>query len=192
MGDTIASLVYLGILLVALCSIFFAANRPSIGQTLQMLVIWGMIFMGMVAVYGLWGDISGNFSRNQVQTDTENGLTVPRANDGHFYLTVNINDTPVEFLVDTGATDLVLTQQDAQKVGINLDKLLFSGRAFTANGEVKIARTRLDKVELAGFTDKRVLASVNGGEMNGSLLGMSYLGRFEKIEINANQLILHR
>ncbi|MGB1234805.1 MAG: retropepsin-like aspartic protease family protein [Planktomarina sp.] len=193
MGDTIASMIYLGVILIALCSIFFAANRPSIGQTLQMLLIWGMIFMGLIAGYGLWGDISGQFSNGRTaQFSSEGDITVPRSRDGHFYLTLTINDTPVEFLIDTGASDLVLTRDDAERVGIDPDDLIFSGRAFTANGEVAIARARLDTVVLGSIEDRRVLASVNGGAMNGSLLGMSYLGRFEKLEINANKLILHR
>ncbi len=191
-GDTIASLIYLSVLLIAIGGLFFGTNRPSLGKTLQTALVWGMIFMGFIAVYGLWGDISGNFSRNLDEQVTEDSISVRRSADGHFYLTAQVNDTPIEFLVDTGATDLVLTMQDAERVGLDPDTLAFVGFANTANGRVSIARARLDTVELGAFTDSRVSASVNGGEMDTSLLGMSYLGRFDRIEITNDRLTLHR
>lgn len=191
MGDSIASLIYLSILVLAIAGWFVGANRPSLGKTVQIALVWGLIFMGLIAVYGLWNDISGNFNSRQA-TVSDQEIRVPRSPDGHYYLTLDINEVPIEFLVDTGATDLVLTQEDARKVGIDIENLAFLGQALTANGTVKIARTRLDKIELGGFVDHRFLASVNGGQMNGSLLGMSYLGRYDRIEITGDALILHR
>ncbi|MEM6308084.1 MAG: TIGR02281 family clan AA aspartic protease [Pseudomonadota bacterium] len=191
-GDTIASLIYLGILVLVLGSIFFAANRPSIRQSLQTLLVWGLIFLGLIAAYGLWEDVEGGFTRDTVAVVQEGSITVPRSRDGHFYLTATINNTPIEFLVDTGATDLVLTQSDAERVGIDVNSLAFLGTANTANGTVPIARTRLDKVQVGDFLDYRVSASVNGGDMRGSLLGMSYLGLYDRIEILQDQLVLHR
>ena len=123
---------------------------------------------------------------------TGDTITVPRAADGHYYLTVHINDVPVDFLVDTGASDLVLTGRDARRVGLDVDGLVFAGQARTANGTVPIARTRLETVRIGHFEDRRVPASVNGGEMFGSLLGMSYLGRYTRIEITREGLILSR
>ena len=117
---------------------------------------------------------------------------MPRGRDGHYSLTLQINGVDVDFLVDTGASQVVLTQQDAARVGLNPDKLAFIGTAFTANGEVRTAPVRLDTVDLGGIRDTRVRASVNGGEMSGSLLGMSYLNRFDSIEIRGDRLILTR
>ena len=55
------------------------------------------------------------------------------AADGHYYLSVDINGAPVNFVVDTGATDLVLTRKDAARVGLDPDSLIYQGRANTAN-----------------------------------------------------------
>ena len=63
---------------------------------------------------------------------------------------------------------------------------------MTANGIVQTAMVRLDEMELGPFTDRAVRASVNGGEMSQSLLGMSYLQRFASIQIADNQLVLTR
>jgi aspartyl protease family protein len=94
-------------------------------------------------------------------------------------------------VVDTGATDLVLTRADAERAGIDTDGLIFSGQAFTANGMVQTAPVLLDTVALEGMR-ARVRAVVNGGEMQESLLGMSYLHRFERLEISGGTLVLER
>ena len=103
-----------------------------------------------------------------------------------------INNVPVDFLVDTGASQVVLTIDDAARVGLDPDSLAYIGTAFTANGEVATAPVRLDRVELGDMVDTRVRASVNSGQMESSLLGMSYLSRFESIEIRRDVLILNR
>ncbi len=86
----------------------------------------------------------------------------------------------------------MLSRQDAQRVGIDLDSLTYLGRAFTANGEVRTAPARIDTVELGDIVDQGLRVVVNEGEMEGSLLGMTYLRRFESLEIRGDKLILTR
>jgi len=119
-------------------------------------------------------------------------VIVPRANDGHYYVTLDIDDTPVRFVIDTGASDVVLTQDDARKIGIDVDNLFFGGIANTANGEVRTARVKLHNVRLGEITDLVIPASVNAGEMDTSLLGMSYLQRYNKIELGGGKMVLRR
>ena len=190
MGDTLASFGYLAILLVAVVGWFMATNRPSIGRSLQMALVWGMIFMGGMAIYGMWHDISRSYA---IQVSSDGGaITLPRERDGHYYVTAEINGVDINFLVDTGASDLVLSRADAQRVGIDVDALPFLGSANTANGTVPIAYTRLNQVRLGPHLDRDVSASVNGGEMKKSLLGMSYLGKYDRIEILGDRLVLNR
>ena len=119
-------------------------------------------------------------------------MTVPRSRDGHYYLTLGVNGQPIDFVVDTGATNIVLTKADAERVGFSLTELNFFGRANTANGEVRTAPVRLQEVTLGAARDTSVAAYVNEGEMFQSLLGMSYLQRWSSIEIRNNALILTR
>ena len=117
---------------------------------------------------------------------------MPRAVDGHYYLTLTVNGAPVLFTVDTGATDVVLSRQDAEAAGIDLAALSYLGTAFTANGPVATARVTLDRVELEGTVEADVPAVVTDGDLRGSLLGMAYLDRFARIEIAGARLILTR
>jgi aspartyl protease family protein len=86
----------------------------------------------------------------------------------------------------------VLTEKDAEHLGYPVRDLIYSGRASTANGVVAMARITLDSMVLGRFTDRNILATVNGGELDTSLLGMRYLERFRKIEIAGSRLTLTR
>ena len=135
-------------------------------------MIWGFLFLGVVAAYGLWNDVQRSTMRNQMVQTGSGQIAVPRQRDGHYYLTLDINGAAIPFVVDTGATDMVLTRADARRAGLDPDTLNYIG---TAN-----------------ITDTNVAATVNGGEMQGSLLGMGYLQRWGRIEITGGELILTR
>ena len=192
-GESLASLGYLALLLVALGGAYLASHRQSVGKSLQMALVWGMIFLGCMAVYGLWGDISRDYGRNSSPITQQDGvIALPRAPDGHYYVTAEVNGAAIDFLVDTGASDIVLSRADAARIGFDLEKLAFLGSARTANGVVPIAYSRLKTIQLGPYLDQGISVAINGGEMEKSLLGMSYLGLFGRIEIAQDQLILRR
>lgn len=193
MGEyDIGRLVYLGLLLAVIGGWVFVQNRQSLGKTFQMLAIWALIFLGVIAAYGLWEDIRQTV-RPQQSVLTEAGrVEVPRARDGHYYLTLQVDGTPVQFLVDTGASEVVLNAADAERAGIDTGSLAYLGRAKTANGEVRTASVWVDEISLGGITDRNVRVWVNEGALEQSLLGMGYLQRWSSIEITGGALVLTR
>ena len=190
-SDQTADAIYLSLLGGALLLSYLLASRINIGKMLQQMGIWVLIFMGAIAVIGMWPEIQRTITPRQ---SVVNGTTIvlPRALDGHYYLTLGINNVPVEFVVDTGASQVVLTQDDAKRIGLNPSSLSYLGTASTANGTVRTAAVRLDTVSLGAITDTSVRAVVNDGQMFGSLLGMTYLSNFDSITIKDGQLILSR
>ncbi|MGL4280899.1 MAG: retropepsin-like aspartic protease family protein, partial [Albidovulum sp.] len=122
---------------------------------------------------------------------TEGGIEVPVSDDGHCYVTARVNDADVRFVIDTGASSVVLSGSDAERAGFDPASLTFLGTAMTANGEVPIAPVRIARFDLEGMVDEDIAASVNGGEMDTSLLGMSYLSRFEMV-LSRDRLLLKR
>ena len=186
-----ASLIYLLLLGAALAFWFFIQNRDSLNKKLQQAALWALIFVGAMAAYGLWDDISRSSLTARISAETGE-ITVPRAADGHYYLTLRVNDVPIRFVVDTGATDMVLTRADAVAAGVDPGDQGFSGRARTANGTVRVAPVRLDTVAIGPVQDRNIRASVNDGEMDTSLLGMTYLHRFSSIQITNGEMILSR
>jgi aspartyl protease family protein len=191
-SDNIAQLAYLGVLVLVLGGAFLLNSRLKLSQTLQMGAIWGLIFVGAIVVAGLWGDLQKNLYPNQTQFDASGTITIPRSRDGHYHLTLDVNGTAIDFVVDTGATDIVLNQADAAAAGLDPQNLNFFGRASTANGEVRTAAVRLDTVAVGPHTDTNVPAVVNDGELWQSLLGMGYLQKWGRIEISSNEMRLSR
>lgn len=190
-GDQTASLIYMTLLIIAIAGSYLVANRGKMGKMLQQGAIWGLIFLGAIAAVGLWGDIRTTALPVQ-RVVSDSAIVVPRARDSHFYLTLELNGTPIRFVVDTGATDMVLSARDAARIGIDTTDLAYLGRANTANGQVRTARISLDTVKLGNITDRDVPAWVNEGDMSGSLLGMTYLNRYSSLQIENDQLILRR
>ncbi|WGW02494.1 retropepsin-like aspartic protease family protein [Tropicibacter oceani] len=184
--------IYLLVLGGALALWLFIENRDSIGTKLKQLSAWGLIFLGTIAVIGLWGDIRQTVQPRQAVFADQGRIELPMAPDGHYYVTLQLNGEPIRFVVDTGASAVVLTRQDAARAGIDAEKLAFFSEAMTANGAVKTAPVTLDMVALGPFEDRKMPAFVNAGEMDTSLLGMTYLQRFDRIEISGGQLVLER
>lgn len=191
-GDDTARLLYLALLGAAVVAWFFAQNRASLGKNMQYAVTWGLIFVGVIAAVGLWGDVRNTVTPGNYTQVGENQIELTRALDGHYYVTAEVNGRPVEFVVDTGATLIVLTEADAELAGLDTDSLAFVGRAGTANGVVSTAPVRLDTLAIGPIEDRGVAASVNGGDLDQSLLGMSYLERFSSVEITDGRMILTR
>jgi aspartyl protease family protein len=154
------------------------------------LLAWGLIFLAVMVGYALWSDMRTQIAPAQSVTATGT-LEIPRAPDGHYYPVVQVNGTPITFLADTGASSIVLGSGDAARLGIETAGLVYLGRAETANGTVRTARVTLDSLSLGPFQDTEVDAFVTDGDMEGSLLGMDYLGLF-RVEIDRDRMILSR
>ena len=191
-GEQTASLIYLMLLGSVIAGYFFLSHRQSLGQGLRQAGLWALIFIGVIAAYGLWSDIQGSVMPRQAVFAEDARVEVPRSPDGHYHMVLEVNGTPVRFVVDTGATDIVLSRADAARIGIDSEALAFVGAARTANGTVNTARVWLDEVRLGPIADTGVPAVVNGGEMSGSLLGMAYLDRFAEVRIGDGTLTLMR
>lgn len=188
-GGSYGQLAYLLLLLMAVGGWVFAEYRNRLGFALRTALAWGMIFLGVMAGYGVWTGMQANRPQQAVMQD--GGITIPRSPDGHYYVTLTVGGRPVTFLADTGATSVVLSPDDAQALGIDVAGLRFDRQAQTANGPVRTARVVLEDVTLGPVSDRRITAFVNEAPMNGSLLGMDYLGRF-RVEIDGDRMVLLR
>ncbi len=189
-GETMARVGYLAIILVALGGWVMVEFRQRMGQALRMALAWGLILVGVIAGYGLWSDIRRDVMPIQEVT-ADAAVEVPRSADGHYYLTLMIDGTAVPFMVDTGASGMVLASRDAEQLGIDPTSLEFRGQATTANGVVRTARVTLDLVELGPFRNENFGAFVTEGELDQSLLGMDYLGQF-RMEFDGGKLVLRQ
>lgn len=192
MPEETPRIIYLSLIGFAALSYVLYEYRGRMGTALQSMVVWALIFVAAITLYGFKDVFTQQvFSGGTAQISPDT-IRLPLARDGHYYAVLEVNGARVEFLVDTGASDIVLSINDAERAGINLDNLRYFGEAETANGTVRTAGITLNTVKLEDRVDYDLRASVTDGEMDGSLLGMAYLSRFSRIEIVKNSLYLHR
>ena len=190
--DAQARLFYLALLGMALAGGVFYNYRDRLGTAAQHAAIWVLIFLGVTIAYGFKDQLSSQLYPGTARPVDERTIELRRADDGHFYARVRVNDAEIRFMVDTGATNMVLSRQDARRIGLAMDSLNYLLPSSTANGTVYGAGVVLDRVELGGFVDTDVRAVVNGGRMDISLLGMSYLDRFRRFSVEGDRLLLSR
>lgn len=115
---------------------------------------------------------------------------IARAADGHYWAEADIDGRAIRVLVDTGASVVALTRQDALRLGLRLTPADFTQTIETASGPVKAAPIDLDHVAVAGARVDKVRALVVEEGLPHSLLGMSYLGRLSAFEARPTGLTL--
>lgn len=124
-------------------------------------------------------------------------MTVSAGPNGHFYVTARVKRPPpsysfenITFLVDTGASLVALTREDAKKLGFDLKYLDFSGVSQTANGEVHFASVMLPEVRIGSLKVRQVPASIVDGKLEISLLGNSFLSRLKSYHVSHDELVM--
>jgi aspartyl protease family protein len=110
-----------------------------------------------------------------------------RGPDGHFYADAQVNGTTIRFMVDTGASVVVLRAEDAQRAGIQLPAE--RSMAMGVGGPIEVIPVMLDRVAVGGIEARGVQAAV-AEELPVSLLGQSYLQRVGTVEIRGDVMVL--
>ena len=117
-------------------------------------------------------------------------IRIPRSGDGHYYAHAMVNGQLVRFLIDTGATDIALTMEDARRVGENFSAKNFEIVGTGASGPVRGQELQIESIELGG----REVTNLRGAVIEGlgvSLLGQSFLTRTGGVRMTADQMIIH-
>lgn len=110
---------------------------------------------------------------------------------GHYHAEAEINGRRVNVLVDTGATMVALTYEDAGTLGLPVRDSDFTHRVSTANGFGRIAPVMIDRISIGDITVRNVRGAVmEPGKLGTTLLGMSFLGRLQRVDMRAGTLVL--
>lgn len=117
-------------------------------------------------------------------------MVLSRDEDGHFYADVTVDGATARMLVDTGATTVALTAEDAQAMGIFWDERDIGPVARGASGMVYGVHVTLDHVELGDLEARNVSAVVVPEGLGISLLGQSFLSQIERVEMESDRMVL--
>jgi len=126
-----------------------------------------------------------------VQYGSSGHVELAANNQGHYAAEAEINGRHIPLMVDTGASLVVLTYEDAESAGVFVSDADFTARSRTANGMARNALVTLDEVCVESVCVKGVKAMVaERGRLHVSLLGMTFLGRLRRVDMQSGRLIL--
>lgn len=163
------------------------------GQALRNLAGWVIIFGILGIGYSIWTG-NGRLAREFNPAAGEvagNAITFRADQSGHYYVRTEVNGSTVNFMIDTGATHVVFSKADAEKIGYDLDSLTFNLPASTANGIVYSAQVDISSIVVGPIRIENIDGFVNQGELDVSLLGMSFLNQLSGYEVRDGLLTLY-
>jgi len=193
-----ASLSYRLVLLVFIASAVVVMFRGRFTQALSAALLW--IAIGLALLVGYTYRFELREVADRVMAEIIPGyvvahgrsVEVARAFNGDFNISARINGARVAMVLDTGASSVVLTREDAKAAGLPLEVLAYTAVIDTANGRTRAAPVRLDRVAVGGLVERSVDALVaQPGQLKTSLLGMSFLNRLQSWEVRGDRLLLH-
>ncbi len=199
-GDTPLGNPYLiqtlGFLALASSGILFI-REINLKQTIRNILIWLAVGGVLIIGFSFQNELKDLGLRlrstlipgSPVQTG-DREITLSEGENGHFHVYATINGTRIRFLVDTGASDIVLDPEDARRVGIDMSSLTFDRPFGSANGVGYGASLTVAELSVGPIHFSNVRVSVNRAPMGTSLLGMTFLKRLKSYSFENGKLIL--
>jgi aspartyl protease family protein len=198
---------FVRVLVLVAVTVFVGAGligRNTFGRAVRYSLSWVLILVGLVALYANREQVEWMARRMVAElipgrpmmsegtgTEGERTVEVGRAFGGHFQVEAAVNGATVDMLVDTGASLVTLTYDDAIAAGIGVDELNFGINVFTANGATTAAPVILDRLAVGPIERRRIPALVaRPATLDSSLLGLSFLDTLGGFSISGDRLVL--
>ncbi len=195
-GD-MASLLYKIVLVVLAGGAVLAMFRQNFGQALAQAMIWVVIGLALVLGYTYRFELFEAGARVMAELvpgrPVSHGHTVElaRAGSGDFRVGTEVNGVRLAMVLDTGASSVVLTHDDARKAGLPTEFIKYAINVETANGHTLAAPAMLDRLAVGSIVERQVPALIaQPGQLKTSLLGMSFLNRLQSWEVRGGRLLL--
>jgi aspartyl protease family protein len=173
-----------------------ASRRANLGRNLRYGAIWAGIFAIFVVGYAYRSDLAAvgqrirsEFLPAHPMPAGPHALVVTQSGGGYFIMG-KVDGVDIRFLIDTGASDIVLSPDDARRLGVDPSELKYDKAYETANGVGLGARLDGRRLEVGPIRMDGVTVSINQAPMTSSLLGMAFLHRLEGFEARDGKLVL--
>ena len=185
----------LSILLVLLASGLVYSRRFAARESLRNAALWCAIMAVLALGYTFYhqirdaaSDMGSELVPGYPTEIDANRIVFSENQDGNFEAIGKVNGTPVQFLIDTGASDIVLSPADARRAGIDMSALQYGRIYETANGEGRGAPASVAELQIGPVRLVNIDVSVNEAPMRSSLLGMAFLKRMKSFEMKGRKL----
>jgi aspartyl protease family protein len=185
------------VLYLVLCIVLVASSlvgmRLPIAKAAKMVLAWVAIFGLFFMIFAFRGEFSALGQRLRAEatgTPVDDGaeIRVPMSDDGHFWVSGQVNDAQVRFLVDSGASTTTISQDSARAAGVVPRD---SGYISTANGTVQVGRGYADRLRVGSIERLEFPLLINPHD-DTSVLGMNFLSSLNGWRVEGNDLVLRR
>ncbi len=184
-----------GVVCILLLVSSLAARRLPLSYIAKATLAWIAIFAALFAIFSfrfefisIWERVKADISGTAGQSISGEAIELRRQDDGHYWITVDINGKPVRFMVDSGATMTAINATTAKEAGVEADgyPIILS----TANGRVAAKRATVQSLVVGPhkIENHPVVVSESFGDVN--LLGMNFLNDMQSWRVEANKMIL--
>lgn len=194
-GNQAANFLYLILLIVLVGSAFFARRIPM-AQGLKMFAAWGLIFLAVFVAFTLRHDfidlgdrVLAELRGTAAVADDGETLRIRLAEDGHFWVTAELNGEPVRFLVDSGATMTSISAATARRAGIEPSNR-FPAVVQTANGTIAVQRGRVERIRLGSISREDLGVHIFNGPDDVNVIGMNFLSSLTAWGVEGRWLVL--
>jgi aspartyl protease family protein len=197
--DELARAVLLTTMALAVGAMILPRGRGHFRAALEAGVFWAIVMAALAVGYGYKDDLGQLGGRTigvlmpgtPMETGRRGEAEVRRSRDGHFHVAADVDGARIRFMVDTGASSVVLTDDDARRAGIDPDRLIFDLDVATANGRTRAAEVRLGAIAVGDIRVTGVRAMVTRpGQLETSLLGNTFLSRLHSFTVEGSRLTM--
>ena len=186
-----------GVVCIMLLLSSLGARRLPLGQVAKMALAWIAIFSALFAVFSfrfefiqIWERMKADISGVSGQSVSGENIQVRRQDDGHYWLLVDVNDNPVRFMIDSGATTTAVNANTAKETGIQVEANGYPIILSTANGRVTAQRGSIETMKIGSheLQQHQVVVSDSFGDVN--VLGMNFLDSMKRWKVEGNVMTL--
>lgn len=196
MAEDGPSLIW-GVVCILLLVSSLAARRLPMGQVAKMGLAWVAIFAAFFAIFSfrfefqaIWERVKADIAGTGGQSISGEAIELRRQDDGHYWLQIDVNGRPVQFMIDSGATTTAVNTETATEAAIDVDNSGYPVIISTANGRVTAKRgvVRSMKIGQHEIQNHNVVVSENFGDTN--VLGMNFLESMKSWKVEGNVMTL--
>lgn len=200
-NDDFGQIVYLAPLAI-LVGAGVLTSRGHLRRNLFYLIVWSVAALALVTVY-VYRDQAKQLTSRVVAEimpghavvltgiNGQSEVVIRRTRDGHFAVNADVDGHRLGMLIDTGASQVTLTWKDAERIGLNPEKLKFTLPVTTANGTAKAAPVTIAELSVGPIVRHNVSATVaQAGRLDASLLGMNFLSSLSAIRMEPDEMRL--
>ena len=195
MNDKTQDAIYLGIWLVFIASAF-AVRRVPLKASIKMALAWvGIFAVALVVVSGrhqyaaMWSSATA-FLGDEEQSVTGSALSVPMADDGHFYIQATINGVERRMLVDSGATSTMISADTARAANINIEESPFPVILDTAGGPISARVSTIHKLQVGPIQVSDLTTYISPTMGDTDVVGMNFLSKLKSWHVEGRTLVL--